>query len=74
MIYTLGVQDLPKDVQDLVRDVGRRFQRKRTRAERTCELCGKPFVAYATARFCSPAHRLKAWRAEQRAQGKVRRN
>ena len=52
-----------------VRDIGRRFQKRRKVVEKTCDLpgCGKRFTGYETARYCSAAHRLKAWRAEQKA-------
>lgn len=64
------VNELPPEVQELVRDLGRRFQKRRKKVERVCELCGKVFLAYETARYCSAAHRLKAWREEQRRAAK----
>ena len=40
----------------------------KNRSEHQCLWCAATFIAANNAKFCSPAHRIKAHRAAQRAQ------
>lgn len=64
-------EGMPKLINPTPENIGRLLVARRKRVEHTCPQCGTAFVGYASAVYCSPYCRVKAWRLEQRSKLKA---
>ncbi len=58
-------------IRPTLRELGRDWAARRRQVEHQCEVCGKTFTGLMTARYCSGACRVRAYRERQQGKDKA---